>query len=229
MCGLSLPSREYYFDDNFSKKRELFKTHLENVVKLVEKNDKENCIKMSNTFVQDVIDFEKELASYMMKRAQSREYDRYYTNSTLSGLYEDINNLNSLPEKESNYDDSDRNYRVTDETIAKIKVFFETIYGLFNFREILQSNRLKHFQYSPEGPNVEHCTAFDGDGIRRVLSMILEEKTLTSTSRTCNTRLLTKYSAFARKILTMNFLTFIKKSYVAKRNRKLQRNVRSIL
>ena len=61
MCGLSLPSREYYFDDNFSKKRELFKTHLENVVKLVEKNDKENCIKMSNTFVQDVIDFEKEL------------------------------------------------------------------------------------------------------------------------------------------------------------------------
>ncbi len=211
VCGLSLPSREYYFDDNFSKKRELFKTHLENVVKLVEKNDKENCIKMSNTFVQDVIDFEKELASYMMKRAQSREYDRYYTNSTLSGLYDDINNLNSLPDKELNYDDSDRNYRVTDETVAKIKVFFETIYGLFNFREILQSNRLKHFQYSPEGPNVEHCTAFDGDGIRRVLSMILEKKNFEKYKSYMQYKIINKVFSFCSKDFDDEFFNFYQK------------------
>ena len=119
VTGLSLPSREYYFDDNFSKKRDLFKVHLENVAKLIEKNDADKSVQLSDTFVQDVLDFENELASYLMKRAQSREYDRYYTNSTLTDMYEKINDLNSLPDKESNYEEANRNYRVNDQTINK--------------------------------------------------------------------------------------------------------------
>ena len=36
-------------------------------------------------------------------------------------MYEKINDLNSLPDKESNYEEANRNYRVNDQTISKSK------------------------------------------------------------------------------------------------------------
>eukprot|EP00943_MAST-04B_sp_MAST-4B-sp1_P002635 g2635.t1 len=208
VCGLSLPSREYYFDDNFATKRELFKTHLQNVVKLVNENDTENQVKLSDTFVQDIIDFENELASYLMKRAQSREYDRYYTNSTLTEMYEKINDLNSLPEKETNYEEANRNYRVNDDTISKIKVFFETCYKLFNFREVLLANKMQHFQYDSNGPNEEQCTTFDGDGIRRVLTMILDQKKFNKYKSYMQYKIICKVFGFCSKDFDDEFFNF---------------------
>ena len=211
VTGLSLPSREYYFDDNFSKKRDLFKVHLENVVKLIEKNDADKSVQLSDTFVQDVLDFENELASYLMKRAQSREYDRYYTNSTLTDMYEKINDLNSLPDKESNYEEANRNYRVNDQTINKIKVFFETCYESFNLREIMQANRMKHFQYDSNGPKVDHCTTFDGDGIRRVLTMILDQKNFAKYKSYMQYKIINKVFSFCSKDFDDEFFNFYQK------------------
>ena len=47
----------------------------------------------------------------------------------------------------------------------------ERLYALFGLREALTANLAKNF---PDGaaPNVHHVTAFDGDGLRRVVALL---------------------------------------------------------
>ena len=94
--GISLPSREYYKSKDFEDKIEMFRNHLENTRLILEKNN----IKLDDNFVENVISFENKIADYSMKPDQSREYEKYYTNTTLDNLYKDLNSLNSLPRKQ---------------------------------------------------------------------------------------------------------------------------------
>ncbi len=187
--GLSLPSREYYTDDNFKDKRELFKKHLESVIKLIkvsQMNLSDDTFSQtfnqtfSQTFVEDVIEFETMIAKTKMKKDQARKYDEYYTNTTLTNLHQKINSLKSLPEKQDNYNESDRNFLLSDELINKVSEFFEKVYELFDFRRIMKNNKKKWWPVGTEDkndipePDDEHITAFDGDAIRRIVKMILE-------------------------------------------------------
>lgn len=178
-CGLSLPSREYYTDDNFREKRELFTKHLVAVKHLVDtciQNNPETKTKYLNeTFVQDVIEFESMVANYKMKKEQSRRYNEYYTNTTLSDLHKNINTLNSVTGKQDNYQEEEKDYQIPDNKMQTVSDFFEKVYELFDFRRIMKENKIKSWTKDQEScPNDEHITAFDGDAIRRIVSLILD-------------------------------------------------------
>jgi len=164
--GLSLPSREYYIDEKFNEKVQMFKQHLENVKQLVNYNFDEN-------FVQNVLDFENELAKYQMKQEQKRKYDEYYTNTTLTDLYKNMNGLNSLSEKQDNYVEHEKNFLLTDDQLVQCEKFFETVYELFDFRNVLKTNLTNKFVNIVNSPNVEHITVYDGDSVRRVMNLVL--------------------------------------------------------
>lgn len=91
----SLPSREYYTEEKFAEKRELYKKHLTNVYNII---NADNPI-LDESFVEDVLAFENKAAYFTMKREQSREYVKYYENTTLAGVHQNVNSLNSLPAK----------------------------------------------------------------------------------------------------------------------------------
>ena len=169
--GLSLPSPEYYYLDKFADKREQYKNHLTSVVDIL----KENNIDLSPNFVENVLDFETKLAKFLMKPAQSREYDKYYTNTTLKELYQNINELRSLPSKEENYDVEDRNFKLPEDQLNNVKLFFETLYRSFDFRTVLKSNLNKNFKDCDKPPLEDQITTYDGDAIRRYLNLVLDE------------------------------------------------------
>lgn len=205
VSGLSLPSREYYTEDNFNEKRELFRIHLENVVNLVNSNSN---VKLDPDFVQNVIDFENELAKYMMKQEQTRNYSEYYTNTTLTDLYKNINDLISLPEKQNNYIETERNFKLDDDQIKDTTEFFETVYRLFDFRNVMSNNFIKYFTNIPNAPNIEHVTTFDGDAIRRVITMILNPENLSKYRSYLQYKIIMSYKGFCTKEIDDEFFDF---------------------
>ena len=91
MGGLSLPSPEYYQSPKFADKLSLFENHLEHISGIL----KDHQLVLRPKFVSEVISFEKKIAYFSMTPEQTREYDQYYTNTTLEKLYQEINELNS--------------------------------------------------------------------------------------------------------------------------------------
>jgi putative endopeptidase len=168
--GMSLPSRKYYLDDAFAKQLSLYREHLENIEKLIPT--------LPGSFVDDVIWFETELAKIFMEPEQKREFDKYYTNTTLSGLYEEINNLKSLPSKQNNFPENDKNILFSEEEKQYAKFFFEKCYDKFNFRKILENNYNKNFSGKniSNPPKIDQITVYDGDAIRRVLRMLFKHE-----------------------------------------------------
>ena len=77
--GISLPSCEYYLDKKYDDKIKLFKSHLTNIKNIIENNSD---INLSNNFVNICI-YETEISKYMMTPEQSREYDKYFTNTDI--------------------------------------------------------------------------------------------------------------------------------------------------
>jgi predicted metalloendopeptidase len=173
--GLSLPGREYYTEEVFKEKRELFKGHLQNVAEIVnqQKNSGGQAL-LDEDFAENVFAFENELAKYSMKKDQERKYDEYYTNTNLADLYLKINELRSLPEKQENYEEGERHFVLDEAKLKTAEVFFEEVYRLFNFREALKQNLEAEFiaKGVENLPHPEHVTAFDGDAIRRIFGMI---------------------------------------------------------
>eukprot|EP01059_Diplonema_ambulator_P030831 TRINITY_DN5440_c0_g1_i1.p1 TRINITY_DN5440_c0_g1~~TRINITY_DN5440_c0_g1_i1.p1 ORF type:complete len:764 (+),score=278.03 TRINITY_DN5440_c0_g1_i1:108-2294(+) len=168
--GLSLPDREYYFDDKFAEKLKMWKTHLTNVKKLLE-----GSVDLPENWEEKVHEFETELAKYKMKKEQARNYHEYYTNTTMAQMYGDINNLRSEGTKNDNYDESERNFTLSDEQTKDAEKFFKTMYSLFNLEEVMKANLDKHYMGDKpveNPPKPDHVTAFDGDAIRRVLCMV---------------------------------------------------------
>ena len=208
--GLSLPSREYYFQENFEEKRTPFRGHLENVKALVEANVPN--ANLGDRFVDNVIEFETEIAKFGMKREQSREYDRYYTNTTLQGMYEDIDSLRSLDEKQENYEEADRNFQLGDAAKANIAIFMEKMYELFGFRDILAKNRDKHFASDDaKAPNREAITAYDGDAIRRILNVIIDPSKFDKYRSYMQYKIVAKFFSFCSKALDDEFFDFFQR------------------
>jgi predicted metalloendopeptidase len=215
--GLSLPGREYYMDDNFEEKRELFNQHLHNVSQLINMN---STVKLDDNFVTDVVEFETELAKYKMTRAQSRYYDEYYTNTTLSDLYKNINDLASVSDKQENYSAQEHASILDANQIATAGVFFEKVYDLFDFRTILKNNKEKFFGSWAQtqaqaqdampgpGPAQEHIVAFDGDAIRRIILMILNVTRLAKYRSFLQYKVISAFRGFCTKELDEEFFDF---------------------
>lgn len=203
--GLSLPSSEYYVDDNFKDKLRLFKTHLTNIKTILETNTH---IKLNNNFVDRVIKYETNIAKYMMKPEQSREYDKYYTNTNLEDLYTDINNLKSLESKKDNYPENDKKYFITTNNQELVKLFFETLYSLFQFRKRLSTNLETNFKENEDKPNKYHITAYDGDGIRRCLKLLFDMDNLESYKSYLIYKIISKYSGYCSQELNEEYFDF---------------------
>jgi predicted metalloendopeptidase len=173
-CGKTLPSRDYYLDEKFSDKRAMYLDHLNNVKLLI--NDAG--WNLEDSFANDVLSFETDIAKISMSPDQSRKFTEYYTDTTLSALCDKrINELNYLVEKEEHYDENDKNYLLSDAEIQNTSAFFEMLYNKFEFRRILLENRSTHYTYErkikPDAPGVEQMYVYDGDAIRRTLRLIL--------------------------------------------------------
>jgi predicted metalloendopeptidase len=208
-CGLSLPGREYYTEENFKEKRDLFRVHLEKVYRLV--SDGKDSTFLDKNFVERVWNFEEKLAKCSMKREQCRLFDQYYTNTTLESLYQQINNLASLPAKEENYLEEERNFVLNQDQISNTGKFLETTYTLFEFRRILVENKVKYFGTSDSTetqPKDDQVTAYDGDNIRRVFALILDEKFLDEYKAFLQYKIIVSNCNFTTKDLNEEFFDF---------------------
>jgi len=217
-CGLSLPTRDYYLEDSYSEKFNMFKTHLGNVKALIEKNTD---TKLDINFVDNVINFETKIAEYTMKPEQSRRYDEYYTNTNLVELYKNINNIRTLDVKNDNYKDDDKNFLLNMEQIASGEVFFERLYELFNFRQILKTNKNKNFnELDNNKPQTEQITVYDGDSLRRCLNLIFEPKNLKEYNSFLTYKIIKSFYSISSKELDDEFFDF----YQRKMNGQSEKN-----
>ena len=60
-------------------------------------------------------------------------------------VYTKANSLNSLPSKEENYAEDDRNFRLTAEQLEATATLMETLYELFGLRSIMEANHSTYF------------------------------------------------------------------------------------
>eukprot|EP01063_Lacrimia_lanifica_P002838 TRINITY_DN11531_c0_g1_i2.p1 TRINITY_DN11531_c0_g1~~TRINITY_DN11531_c0_g1_i2.p1 ORF type:complete len:738 (+),score=355.78 TRINITY_DN11531_c0_g1_i2:61-2274(+) len=206
-CGLSLPSREYYTEANFEEKRGLFKAHLENVQRLVAAGGYD----LGAGFVGDVTAFEDRIAACAMKREHSRDYHRYYTNTTLSALAgREVNDLAYVEEKDEYYADGDRKCALGDAELALSAAFWEQVYAEAGLKDRLAANLAKNFTEKgvANPPDVHHVTAFDGDGIRRTLRILFDKKRLPQYRAFLRYKVVTRLSGFCTKALDEEFFDY---------------------
>ena len=174
--GLSLPTRDYYFDIKFEKNLNDFKNHLENIFNLM----KQNGIQLNENFAEEVIAFEKKLAYIRMNSEQSRRYDEYFTKTTLSRFYENLNELNYTHSKDANYLEQERGFQLNNERESKLAgVFMEKIYEKLQLREVMAENYSKNYKNGEpiseeEKERVFAVIIYDGDYFRRLFPLIFD-------------------------------------------------------
>lgn len=181
--GLSLPSRAYYLDDNFAEQRQWYREHLDRVSKMIGED------KLQDDFVERVIRFETKLAQISMKRDQARQYDQYYTITTLDEVAPKLDELRHLAAKEANYAENkalagdedvltEAKVSISDVEKEKIADFLETIVQAMGLRETMVANYRKNY---PDASEEEtklaqyRLTVYDGDYFRRVFKLIFRE------------------------------------------------------
>lgn len=222
--GLSLPGRDYYFDDNFKSKRELYKKHLENVRAIINP-----FFKLDENFVDNVLSFETNLAKFTMTDEQARYYSDYYTNTTLTDLYENIDSLKFYSKKLENYDNNEKEFVLSNNQRELIKTFFEKLYDLFNFRDVLKNNRDKNFiqKNIQNPPHIEHIVAYDGDGIRRILAFILDESNVNRYRSYLQYNIICSLNSFCTKELNDEIFDFYSRNLTGQAEQKSE-DLRSI-
>lgn len=182
--GLSLPSRDYYFEANFDKQRELFLDHLQKIQVLVEEDPS---IKLEENFAAAVMRFEKKLAQINMTRAQSRNYDQYFTLTTIDGMSESINSLAHLAEKDGLYQSGSEfegnpdaevltkpGHNVSDEHKEEIKDFLGKMIDGMDVAQPLRENYANSYGEGTD-EEIHKLAVFDGDYFRRVFTLLFAE------------------------------------------------------
>lgn len=207
VSGLSLPSSEYYKSEKFRDKLDLFREHLKNVKSLLDGYNLE--YDLGDSFEDNVIEFEKQIAYYTMTPDQSREYDTYYTNTNLDLIYQEANSLRSLERKKENYDEGDEEYFFNEEMSGSFKRFFVLICDHFNFKEILDKNYEKNFADRSNPPDSKYqLTVFDGDAIRRSMKLLLDPDNFTKYKSYMQYKIIKSFGGFCTKDLDDEFFDF---------------------
>jgi len=230
VCGLSLPSREYYLDKILEHDMNAFKSHLDNIKNIIENNTE---IKLDDNFSDNVINFETQIAMYTMKPDQAREFKKYYTNTNITDLYMKINDLKSLDKKQENYDENNRNLTLNNEMIQYVQILFEEIYSLFDLRRIMQENYNNNFK-NKDHENVQsnqyHLTAYDGDAIRRCLYTILDTDNFNEYYSYIQYQIISKVREICSKELDYEFFDFYQRKLSGQKKQKSEekRNINTI-
>jgi len=203
--GLSLPSPEYYKSDKFEDKRQLFKDHLTKIKNILE----DSYVSLNSGFVDNVLEFEHMIADFTMTPDQSREYGKYYTNTTLDEIYKNMNDLNSLPRKQENYEENERDFKLTKNMISDVGELFESMYSHFNLRDVMEKNFQKNFSTEKIlRPKQYHITAYDGDGIRRCMKLILDSDNYEKYKSYMQYQIISNFQGFCTKALNEEFFDF---------------------
>eukprot|EP00746_Dinoflagellata_sp_MGD_P167179 gnl/MRDRNA2_/MRDRNA2_97604_c0_seq1.p1 gnl/MRDRNA2_/MRDRNA2_97604_c0~~gnl/MRDRNA2_/MRDRNA2_97604_c0_seq1.p1 ORF type:complete len:773 (+),score=202.79 gnl/MRDRNA2_/MRDRNA2_97604_c0_seq1:81-2399(+) len=182
--GTSLPSRDYYFDSKFEEQRGWFKEHLGKVADLI------GATNLEDDFANRVTRMETKLAQLQMKRDQSRQYDQFFSVTTLDELCADVNKMNYLKAKEANYaeykaDDSDEDkavlttaeYTASAEDIAKTGKFMEQLALSMGLRAQMVENYKKNYPDKIDAAEAQYrMMVFDGDYFRRVVGVLFPQK-----------------------------------------------------
>ncbi|KAJ3140365.1 hypothetical protein HK100_010158 [Physocladia obscura] len=196
--GLSLPSRDFYFEENYKEKKEKFIVHLNNVTRLVGEN------RLGSGFADAVLRFETKLAEITLKPTQQRDFTKYYTITTLDGFTSGINDLKSLAEKQNNYGADSVPVVVTAKEQTRIAAFVEVIFSKINLREKLRKNFTKNY---PEQDNAlaERVLVFDGDYFRRVFVLLLDKENRADLKAYLQYQAIKSVSAYCSKDLDNEF------------------------
>lgn len=220
MSGLSLSNRDYYLDEKFIEKRKLFKNHLKVVGDMITDN---STIELGDNFVENVYSFELDLAKLSMTTTQMRSLDKYFTNTTLANLHKKINELNSLAEKQDNFDKKDKNFRLTDDQVNAVSVFMEVVYDQFKFRTILAENLKRTFtdKKIENPPHPEQITALDGDAIRRIFNLILQKENSHRYRSFLQYKIICAYKAFCTEDINNEFFDFYSRKLRGHNEQKL--------
>jgi len=178
----SLPSRDYYTEELFAEQRGQFLAHLGRI---------KDMFSLEEDFPERVMRFETKLAQISMKSDQSRQYDQYFTVTTMEGFLAGVNDMKSLAEKGENYkanvvaeEDPDKavltepEFQVDEQHAAEIKSFMEKLYSGLDLAKWTTANYKEH--YTDGGAvTMDPATAesrmlvFDGDYFRRICALIL--------------------------------------------------------
>mmetsp|Transcript_56687 Transcript_56687/g.165877 ORF Transcript_56687/g.165877 Transcript_56687/m.165877 type:complete len:764 (+) Transcript_56687:57-2348(+) len=181
--GTSLPSRDYYLDSKFEEHRGGFKEHLGKVRDLI------GAERLEEDFVDRVVRLETKIAMIQMKNDQSRQFDQYFTVTTLDGLTSKPNELSHLKDKEANYSenevaetDEDRalltspSSPVGDDDLALAARFWESMFKELRLRETMAANYEKNYPGKTDKEEAQYrIMVFDGDYFRRVLRLLLRK------------------------------------------------------
>ncbi|KAJ3130420.1 hypothetical protein HK100_008070 [Physocladia obscura] len=211
--GLSLPSRDYYFDENYKEKREFFVAHLNKVAKLIGED------RLVPDFAEAVLRFETKLATITLKRAQQRESTKYYTITTINDLVPNINSLKTLEEKQANYGPDSTPAVVTSEEQTRISKFMETLYGKLNLRENLRANFVKNY---PETDTIlaERIIVFDGDYFRRIYAILFDKSNAEDLHAYLQYKAIDAVSGFCTKELDEEFFDLYSRKFNGQKEQK---------
>jgi len=214
--GTSLPSRDYYVDEKFQEQRTWFKEHLGRVVSLI------GAERLEDDFVNRVVRFETKLAQMQMKPDQSRQYDQYFTVTSLDGLISEVNSLNHLKEKEKNYaenkvSDGDEDSAlltsmecpVGAEDLQVASKFWELMFQELRLREVMATNYSNNYPDKTDKEETQYrMMVFDGDYFRRVLRVVLRNANRRDVKAYLQYQIISYTKDFCTKALNQEFFDF---------------------
>jgi len=214
--GTSLPSRDYYVDDKFLEQRGWFREHLTKVLELV------GAEKCEDDFVNRVIRLETKIAQVSMKKDQSRQFDQYFTVTTLDDVIAKPNDLKHYEAKEANYSDNNVDEADTDKDVlttvkwtvneadlASLASFWERLFGALKLREVMVANYAKNYPDKTDAAKAQYrLMVFDGDYFRRALPLLLRKDNQQDVRAYLQYQIIKSSKDFCTKALNEEFFDF---------------------
>jgi len=182
--GLSLPTRDHYLSDSFKQQRGFFEVHLANVVGIVGEDN------LVDNFAERVLRFETKLAMISMAPPQRRQYDKYFTITTLDDFVSKVNDLKYLEDKDVNFLENKQHplvetlpdvlgtpgYMMTDADKEAFGALVLQMSDLLGLKETLVANCKKHYPDQTSEERQLRTVCFDGDYFRRAVPLLLNKE-----------------------------------------------------
>lgn len=226
--GTSLPSRDYYLDATFEQQRGQWKEHLTKLQAMV------GADKLEEGFVERVIRMETKLSQISMKRDQSRQFDQYYTVTTLDDLIKTPNDLKYLKEKDANYSEnvvaegdpdkellSSTDYKVGETDIALMAKFWEQLVDSLGLRNVQVDNYKKNYPEKTDATTAQHrMMVFDGDYFRRVVALLYRKENRRDVRAYLQYKILRSGASMCTKALDEEFFDFYSRKLGGQKEQK---------
>lgn len=216
--GLSLPSRDYYFDENFSKHREWFRAHLESVQQIISNAG----IQLETDFVSKVFDFQTDLARIFLTQAQARRYKEFYTFTNLFKISNDIDTLNFLAEKLENYPESERQVNAYSEQERELlQEFINKFASNLGLDQVMPKNFQENYpDQSQESDRVFRVCVYDGDFFRRFFRLLFDAENRSKLRAYFQYNLIRKAMRVCTKALNDEFFDFYSRKLSGQQTQK---------